>query len=341
MIMREERNRAIRHYREITSPGLGPPAFIVRGDGTKFIDSTITFGSSPSKRVDFAHIPELNPGERGLVMRPSLRVLDGTVADEGQISPSDLRFAALFFDRIAVPTSNAFDTVIGRDADYLLKLGIVSRPQVRLSGNWEALDAYKSGFRAIFKELIVTGEGRWSLSRQPFMASLFEQEQLVPSLDFDVAAVIPVPSNEVPLDDVLEFKRLRINELRAFQGRLEEACQAIQAAPDKPLAEREQIDALNGAIKDHIKAYREWARPFRLTGISAKIGLSSFTGAVASYRLASSYDLPEEIGALVGVLGGAASSISVGVGWAGFRNTKTPYEYVTSYHSEVFGVRPG
>jgi hypothetical protein len=173
--------------------------------------------------------------------------------------------------------------------------------------------------------------GTWSLAQGERSISFFDEQ-----LDVGRGAlvrlhhVIPVPDKEVPFADVLEFRHRRRDELLALRHHLEAIYQKVVVAGDGPLALNTEVEALERAISNHLKAIRERRFVFRIAGLEAQLNLvEGAKVAVAQYPL-SGFG-----GALVTGLV-AAVEINIGGSLKGHEPTSTPFRYISSYHDELF-----
>ncbi|MEX5486294.1 DUF6236 family protein [Proteus mirabilis] len=79
----------------------------------------------------------------------------------------------------------------------------------------------------------------------------------VTGVELELYDMLPVPSADTPLDDILTFKDKRKDELIAFRCYLDEINEAIISAKDVPRAKNMQLAKLELALKDIDKTIRE------------------------------------------------------------------------------------
>jgi hypothetical protein len=138
----------------------------------------------------------------------------------------------------------------------------------------------------------------------------------------------------VPLQDILEFKARRGDELLALRGHLEQIYQRVVSAGDGPLAWRSEVGALERSISDHMKAARASGLTFRLSGFDASLNLlPGVSAALAAHGQGLSV-----LESLMAGSAAAAATLSVNVAAAlkGGRAQPTPFRYVSRYHDELF-----
>ena len=139
-----------------------------------------------------------------------------------------------------------------------------------------------------------------------------------------------MPDKEVPLNEILNFKEKRSSELRSFRLHLERLYQKIAAQPDLQLSILTEKEDFERSLTDYIKVAKETKWPIRLTKeFGAKINLSELAVAAA---------LGHAVSPQLGYIMGAASliKVTIGVGLKGREVTSNPFEYVSSYHRDLF-----
>ncbi len=271
--------------------------------------------------------------KRGLVISCPIEIKGSTLlAKTTDLDPQELRHSLLFWDNLEFPASRAIYFGGGTDAKFLEQCGIIQRTVVPFKG--ETIDGrvYREAHVGVYRQLDEAEPGVWSLATGENSISFLDDE-----LDEGRGALvrlhqaIPVPDKEVPLADILEFRTKRRDELLALREHLERAYQRVITAGDGQLAWNTEIDALQGAIVDHIKVSRESGLRLRLSGLSASLNLPRLA---ISAIAAQSLQLP----LVASLLTAGAASISVSVGAALKRHepSRTPFRYISSYQNELF-----
>jgi Family of unknown function (DUF6236) len=174
--------------------------------------------------------------------------------------------------------------------------------------------------------------GKWSLATGEGSISF-------PESDLEVGRgalvrlhrAIPVPDKDVPLRDILMFREKRRSELLALRHHLESIYQRVLAAADGELAINTEIEALQAAIADHIRASKETGFKFRAVSLNASLNLVK--GATVGVGVLA-LGLPA-VAALM-MAAGAAINIGPGTALTWGKPTGTPFQYISAYHEEVF-----
>lgn len=317
-------------------PGeIGADGISVRVEG----DWEWNFGSG-DRLVEVGQLPTLSPNQKGIVFGPSTQadVRSKITTIRNEVNALDLRFSLLFWDKILIPDSNAITADIGKDGEFLVAEGYIERPKIRFDGKWKGVEAVAATFSEPIKILRARAASQWSLWRSEDGLSIMDGEEVDDAgLSFKLHHVLPVPDKSVPLEDVLEFRARRISEISALRSRLDQVFNEILLEPDRTVAENTKIDALMQAVADFMRVSRERKFPLKMSGFKAKLDYKSLTAGVAGYEYANSQlGLPPALSILSGFCGGVFCSCSTDVGLRSKEKTASPYEYVYSYHKQLF-----
>ena len=179
-----------------------------------------------------------------------------------------------------------------------------------------------------FRELDGREPGIWSLASAPSDPSLPTEELLRErGILFKLFSAIPVPNEDVPLQDILEFREKRSAELISLRVHLERVYQCISKSADMDLALQTEIADLQRSLVDLVKTTKASKLRFRLCTFDAKINL--IDAALRAYVGSIPF------GNLGAVLGAASSFAKFEATFGLPRMEKTPFEYVSSFHREL------
>jgi hypothetical protein len=214
----------------------------------------------------------------------------------------------------------------------LIDTGVLKRTRVPVAGSGSLEDGFRLAHIHAFTELDRREPGMWSLATGERSISFLDSElQQGRGALVRLHRAIPVPDKDVHLQDILEFKQSRQPELLKLRHHLEAIYNRVISAVDGSLALHSETEALNVALSEYIGSTRGFRITWRLASMEASVNVS---GAAAAALTAFQAGLPATDAALVG----AAASLAIKSGF-GFRRTtptKTPFQYVSSYHNELF-----
>jgi len=255
----------------------------------------------------------------------------------GGLDPQLIRFGLLFWDRLDFPSTFFYGASTRGDADYLIETGVLRRTKVEVVGTLDGkdiLDVYLGAFRALDER----EPGRWSLARGENSISFPDKDlDRDNGLLFQLHQAIPVPNKDVPLADILEFKRRRHAEHLALRHHLEDVFQAVRAAPVRPLADITAFEKLELALADHVKVSRETGFKLVLGGLQAKLDLKLADAILPAVTGVVTTGTMESVTHALGVTGLAALySLGSSVSLKRRRQSDTPFEYVSLFHRDLF-----
>lgn len=293
------------------------------------------------------------PAKRGIVISPDLNldVDSGTLsmpgskyADERQ----DMRFYSLFWDEIDAPIGSEvridFAEDLQPDIAFLEQEGMLSRTVCNQDFQIRNIDHFRENINDVIEASYETFVGTyhrhcretsaiWALASGSGQI-LLKNSDMEPerALLIKLARVIPVPNKDVPLEELLSFKQKRAPELLALRHHIESTYQEVVKAGDGPLGLAIQLEALNKAANDAVRASRSNRFPFswRSIDLQATINIGSAAAAAAVYNSSDSLLLASS------TLLASSLGVSVTSGFRGQTDNTHPFQYVVRYHHELF-----
>ncbi len=286
---------------------------------------------------NFGRVPK-DAGYRGLVVSPPIEI-EGThlVVKSPNLDPEELRFALLFWDRLVWPSSRDIHFASGPDETFLESAGILTRPEYTIWG--DAAQIIARGQIQAYQNLENSEPGVWALAQGE--NSFIWKDGLVDEGKgalIELHHAIPIPTNDVPLAEILEFKQVRRDELLLLRHQLESFVAEIEGSEDKPQALQKRVAEIDQACANLILVGKEWQFPVYLSNIKASISLSplKFLPAVGlGWKLGEPFGLPAA--AAAAGLAGVVSIIDIKSDF-GLRSAKrpmSPYRYAYQIHQEL------
>lgn len=249
--------------------------------------------------------------ERGVVASPAL--IDITLSGftmKRSISKEEIRYYSLYWDKVVIPGSNLVYVGVPEE-DILIQTGVIERPLVGFSGTWSGSDLGHSFALAqakVAEDLLASNrEVDWVLHQMGsslVLPSKFQMQQ--PNLRFDLVNALPVPSGDIPIEDVLEFKNRRRDQLNVLHKSLDDLYTQIINSPDPDFASTRVVADLKTAISELNQVSNERWKMTRKYDFSAQLNLDGgkiaqgvAAGAVFDF-FSNPTDLP--LGAIAGGL---------------------------------------
>lgn len=271
---------------------------------------------------------------------------DGGYGMRVGLNRQELRTLLLFADQVDHPIVDEVPIESTVEEQFLESVGFLIRTSVK-SRSKDRHDFLIGPHLRLLEEKLINEPGKWAISSDFLvdrnLAISFKPDdfgglpgyriRMSPSLRISLQKAIPVPDQDVPYEAILEFKAKRNSELLTFRHHLDSVYQAIFAAPDRPLAEVTELEKLEISIQNTLQVLRE--SKFSLTGLSLT-GTFSISAAAAAFYASLPMGLVAASG--FGLAAGASIEIvkSTAIQVSG-ANSSDPYQYVLSYHRDVFG----
>lgn len=268
---------------------------------------------------------------RGLVVTPSVQIGPGTQFVMGRHDDQALRMWLLYWDKLANPEQSNFVVGLPGEYDLLAREGIFATHFVDHFGG-TGPDVFRETSLELFDRLETLGRLPWAIygTLDPNEKKGVEDGRV---LRVALMSALPVPNQDVPLEDILAFRHKRSAEREALMAHIDDVYQSVLSAPDRPLAEHTALQRLASGAKDQVDAIHESKISFRLMDLASDFNLVAGIAAAAG-SLAIGATWPIALGnSLV-----AGGSITIGkiAGIGQKKKNDTPFRYVGLYHDEVF-----
>ncbi|MDN3518156.1 DUF6236 family protein [Aquisalimonas lutea] len=254
--------------------------------------------------------------ERGVIAPPAIihPIPQGLKMERG-ISSQELRYYVMYWDRVVIPNNNLIGFGIPEE-DELIQSGAVERPRVNFIGAYggdQLTEAVLSCQTEVAEELLKDKTKDWVIHQFSSECALLdkvikEQE----TIRVDLANVLPVPDANVPINEVLEFKERRKDELGALHQELDALYKEALQAPDTDLETRKVVSDLSQRIRDLDRVSNERFPGNRKFDLAVELNVNGMNitkgvayGSAIDF-FATAYTIP-----IATVVGGLASTITV------------------------------
>ena len=294
-------------------------------------------------------------GRRGIVLSNPIEILEkGVHAKSSNIDRQELRFSLLFWDELVWPSSNFIHFASNADEAFLESEGVLKRPQVRIPGG-SAGDVVSSAFLQAFLDLEQKEPGAWAMSSGPNSISwdnnpTFRQAnrnmfEASGGALLELTRAVPIPTGDVPLAEILEFKALRRPELLSFRHHVERMAAELENAENKQDELQRQINIVGTACADLTKVGREWQFPVAQGDFIFSVNLNLLTSISAgygAYEAASKLPIIADLAPLAGLAVGAISTLNIKTDrkFRSIRRPASPYRYAYLIHQELPSIGP-
>lgn len=242
------------------------------------------------------------------------------------------------------PANNVIHIGGDEDVKFLEQSKILSRPNVVLSGAFSGPEPFILSQVQTFNDLSADPKSIWDICQNSATLIAAAGGDVVESggIGMELIKAIPVPDKDVPLNEIMQFKARRSDELCALREELDNLASSVSRAADIEAELRSQLAKVDKACSDVLKISAEWQFPVRLSSTKLALDLKPFevlAGAVAAVSgLTYLSGVQAALAAVGGATWGAKSAIKItgDIGWKGLKPRKTPFAYVSKFHRELF-----
>lgn len=256
---------------------LGPSMFFRRRQ--------VKVGEVKQRRQEDSLFGKVRKGGRGILLTNPITIRDGAIVSLGfAIDPIELRRAVLFWDTIAYPTNSIVSFDPTPEEEFLVKEGIMIRPPAKFIHPLSRSTAHLgAAFVNVFLDLEKENPGMWSLAQgehslQDFSTSFRAGRGAL----VEIYRAIPLPSRDVPLEDLLHFKARRRDELGSLVAEIEQTFLDAVRNDDSELALRGAVRKVEQRCADLVRVGRESRIPFQVSDLKINFSCEFSTGNLIS-----------------------------------------------------------
>jgi hypothetical protein len=274
------------------------------------------------------------PQGRGLLFPQRMSSPGGALINLNQIPANDYHSAILYWDRFACPTNNLIHVDLPSE-DTLMKEGILVRPRAVASGKFDGSDIVRMAAAAQirqFAELERSDPGYWCLTgTQPDDLAATSEFTTGRSALLELINSLPLPPEDTPIENLLEFKLKRKDELQRMRSALDKVYLQIAGSPDQQMSIEVAVEEIDRAIADLHKISREWWKEIKLSDMKTLVNLGA--PAVVGALLGSAIAMP----AIGAIAGGVASFFNIknSIQSKLKKDRSSPYWYAVSVKKEL------
>ena len=277
--------------------------------------------------------------KRGIVISPPVTIEGKKFRSlSGNLDPQELRFSLLFWDELVWPQNNIvqLSSRNNPDVDFLERCRVLTRPiQFYQGGDVATIMAHT--MLSKFEELETREPGKWSLAQGERAFNLLHPST-APGAMIELLRAIPIPKNDVPLNEILEFKQRRRDELLDFRNHLESLSLQIAQSESPDILLSTKLVEIDSACSNLLAVGREWQFPMQLSSIKASLNIeptkvAMYTG--SAYLGATHFGLPLAAAAAGVAAAGSIINIKGDIGFRSIKRARSPYRYAYEIDREL------
>ena len=183
-------------------------------------------------------------------------VKDGVWNISAYLEPQNLRYFALYWDKILLTESDLSVTVLNEEQQLLADAGLLGKYSSRVLVDISRAvpdamdDIYVDAMSEIAFELEKRNPGRWTIHHPECLTLKGSKTAELYTAKVELMNCLPLPKNNVRLDKLLDFKMRRKSELLGLRLTLAELYGSIAATNDIPHSKTAEVTRLEKAIYD-------------------------------------------------------------------------------------------
>jgi len=240
---------------------------------------------------------------RGVIAAPGIvRPVPGGLTMERPLSVEELRYYTLYWDQILIPANNLIYIGIP-DEEQWIAAGAISRPRVSFQGSFQGDQVAHA---LLSCQNLVAAQMRKQAPLIDWVIHQVGDDVAVPE---DIAAnkqairvallqALPVPTEPVPIYELLEFKRTYRAQFTALHESMDELYLEVLKSPDPSLSHgravarfRESVDNVSDAVRNRYATTRKFDFSTELNIDATRIAGAASTGALLDI-LAPGFSIP-------------------------------------------------
>jgi len=293
-------------------------------------------GQAKQRKANDPNYGKYSSKPRGLVLfSPSSVTGSSYNLASAHLDKQGLRSSLLYWDKLAWAKSSFIHTPNSPEIEDLVKIGVMQTPEFQLRGSGAVEDLMIAAHEHALTFFENQAPGMWSAGEgvNSFKNNNTAQLELQSGTGLTLYNALPVPSADVPLVEILDFKDRRKAELLIFRAHLDAMAKLISSADDSVEALEKALKELDTACSDLIKVTREWQFPVNLANIKASMNFNlatSASAAVTAWKNADYFNLGSTEKAIAAVAAGVTSNfkITADVSFQKIKRPTSPFKYL-------------
>lgn len=216
----------------------------------------------------------------------------------GCIDPLKLRQYLLYWDKIDYPSNNIIYNELTPDEKYLKDIGILKRTHTNFNINRDIIinpEILINSQIVALKENSKTPGEIWSIA-QPTKEIILPSDECknTRNIQVELYNCIPVPTANVSIDDILNFKERRYDELQEFRELLDEMYDSIINSCDMDFTKNRSIEKLQNKVIDINKIMNESKIKRFLSNVKVELNINELI--TAGLKVFVGYEIGQRIG---------------------------------------------
>lgn len=244
-------------------------------------------GEAKQRKAADSHYGKVPKQGKGIIVSPPITINGNSIhISKSSIDSVELRRAVIFWDRIVKPVNNIVGLGPSTDELFLTECGIFEEIEINsqfASGqisSGQISQVFANCHLKAFDILEEKEPGLWTLSEGENSFNLIGGERFKYGRGalVELHRAIPLPAGEVPLNDLLEFKIKRRDELIDLKIELDNFFSRINNAIDSEFELQRAVTDIDKKCADVIAVGKESKIKFSLSDFSFGVSLEIDSG---------------------------------------------------------------
>lgn len=248
--------------------------------------------------------------DRGVIAAPGIITpLAQGFMMERSVSSEELRYYIMYWDRVVIPGNNLVYIGIPEEEE-LIACGAITRPKVGFQGSFQGdqvANVILSCQSIVANELVKDKSVDWivhQIGSEIVIPDKFSFQQ--ETVKVVLVNALPVPDGETPINEILEFKERRKDQLVELHEAIDGLYFEVLNSPDPELATKKavtrfktSIEGINAVANEKFKKTRKYDLTAELNLNGKDIVSGASAGAVIDF-FSTGFSIP--IATIVGAL---------------------------------------
>ncbi|MBJ2274787.1 MULTISPECIES: DUF6236 family protein [Pseudomonas] len=291
--------------------------------------------------IHFGKVPH-SIKKRGLIISNPLTISGTSISGGSNLDPQDLRFSLFFWDRLVWPEAGGIHFSGSQDEAFLESAGILERPNYHYNG--DVSKTIIMGFVQALHDYNKKEPGVWALGGGTNSIS-HDKDLTIQNAGtlLTLQNCIPIPTEAVPIEEILQFRHKRRDQLINFRTHLELLVNEIEQSSDSEAALIQATTDIDKACAELARTAKEWQMPLTLINFKSSFNFDlskAMSSATRVWIESQKLNLPITESVLASAVAGVASQINVSsdIKLRKFKKDSSPFKYAYSIE-QYFNTR--
>lgn len=298
-------------------------------------------GQARNRKLSDPNYGKYKSSKRGIIVNSptTIRPNGSFTINSAQLDRQDLRSSLLYWDKLSWPKNRVIFISGGPETQELVNCGVMETPMIDAPLSGYGSFIMQSAEAIALQQYEQKEPGVWSIGLGVNSLS-YSGANAGTGTGLELYNSLPIPGDNVPLVEILDFKERRRSELLMFRTHMDSMAAAITSADDSGEALIRALKELDEACANLILVTKEWRFPVKLANFKASVNFNfarSATAAAAAWKAAETLTLGKTEQAVAATIAGITSNfkISADLEFQQIKRPTSPYKYLYQATQEL------